>query len=73
MMNLAPTHFIKALGILSLSKSIWAIHQSQHKGKGKHIWENDSENNGFCDESEECSGDVDLYDDEDEFDIEHGD
>jgi len=55
-----------------LSKSTEAIHWSWHKGKGKHVWQNDSEDNSSHDESdEEGSGnDVDQYDHEDEFDIE---
>src|SRR5882724_8104018 len=68
-MNLAAMHFIKALGILSVSKSTHAIHRSRGKGKQKHIWENESDDDGSCDESDK-EGWVDLYDNEDEFDIE---
>ena len=72
MMNLAPTHFIKALGILSLLKSTKAIHWSRGKGKQKYVCENESDDDSSCDESDkEGSGNgVDLYDNEDKFDIE---
>src|SRR5882672_5527307 len=72
MMNLAAMHFIKALSIISLSKSTQTIHQSGCKGKGKSIWENeDSEDDSSSDESDEEGGDdVDLYDEDDELDIE---
>jgi len=71
-MNLVAMHFIKVLGILLVSKSTHAIHQSWGKGKWKHIWENESEDDGSCDESDKEGGGngVDLYDNEDEFDIE---
>ena len=54
-----------------MSKSTHAIHWSWCKGKQKHIWENDSEDNSSHDDSDNEGGGnrVDLYDDEDEFDI----
>ena len=68
-MNLAATHFIKALGIPTSSKSKHAIHGSRGKGKGKQVLEgSDFEDD---DSGDEGSGDdVDQYDNEDEFDIE---
>ena len=71
-MNLAATHLIKALGILSLLKSMKAIHWSWNKGNGKHVHDNDSEDDSLHDESDEEGGGngVDLNDDEYEVDIE---
>jgi hypothetical protein len=65
-MNLAATHFIKALGIPTSLKSKHAIHGSRGKGKGNQVLEDSDDDSG-----DEGSGDdVDEYDNDDKFNIE---
>jgi len=69
MMNLAATHFIKALGIPTSSKSKCTIHGSGGKGKWKWVLEgSDFEGDDSGDEGSD--DDVDKYNNNDKFDIE---